>query len=175
MADRVSNRSQGNVRRTSLRLGSSLKGQPGVFLALLLVIWVGLPLVPESTGLRFGVGYRSFLTVMVLLSGLLFRLLEVDRVPVPRSTTGVMGSLGRGVPCDDGNPCPGRVGLPSIRSAGASGGCRTGCSRARRGAVLEQRRRVFPLPRHLGQGGNARTRPHLCGLSRRGTGAGARG
>ncbi len=71
----------------------SLRGSPGVFLALLLVIWIGLPLFPEDTGVRFGMGYRVFFTVMLFLSGLLFWLLGKETVPLPRSTAGVVGSV----------------------------------------------------------------------------------
>jgi mono/diheme cytochrome c family protein len=66
---------------------------PAAFLVLLALIWVGLPLIPEDTGLRFGMGYRVFFTAMTLLGGLLFWLLGRDSIPVPSSTTGVMGSL----------------------------------------------------------------------------------
>ncbi len=71
----------------------ALKRGPVIFIVLLLFIWVALPLVPEETGLRFGMGYRAFFTVMVLLSALLFWLLGKDQIPYPRSTAGVLGSL----------------------------------------------------------------------------------
>lgn len=70
-----------------------MKRQPIVFGALLLVIWVGLPLIPHSTGLWFGMGHRLFFTTMLALSAIVFWLLGNDRIPYPRSVIGVLGSL----------------------------------------------------------------------------------
>ncbi len=70
-----------------------LRGTPGVLLALMLIIWVGLPLVPETTGLSFGVGYQAYFTVMLTLGGLFFWLLGTDRIPSPRSAFGVTATL----------------------------------------------------------------------------------
>lgn len=77
-------------RRPSLK---GLRGTPGVLLALLVIIWVGLPLIPEDTGLRFGIGYQAYFTVMLTLGGLFFWLLGADRIPSPRSAFGVTATL----------------------------------------------------------------------------------
>lgn len=60
-----------------------------VFLLLLAVIWLGLPLISESSGLRFGFGYQAYFTAMLALAALLFWLLSVDDVPLP---SGALGS-----------------------------------------------------------------------------------
>lgn len=64
-----------------------------VFLTLMLLVWVALPLLPEETGLRFGMGYRAFFTAMLLLGALFFWFLGKERIPLPRSTWGVLASL----------------------------------------------------------------------------------
>lgn len=76
------------------RLLRALRGRSGTILGLLLVIWVILPLLPEETGLRFGMGYRAFFTVMVLLATLFFWFLEKDSIPQPRSPACVLAALG---------------------------------------------------------------------------------
>lgn len=70
-----------------------LKRLPWLFPVLLLLVWVGLPLVPEETGFRFGMGYQILFTAIVLLSALLFWLLGKEQIPCPQSTAGVVGSL----------------------------------------------------------------------------------
>lgn len=52
-----------------------LRRLPGLSMGLLIVIWVGLPLVPEATGLKFGMVYRIFFTVMLGLAVSFFWLL----------------------------------------------------------------------------------------------------
>lgn len=79
--------------RKLLKISENLKGLPGVFLVLLLLIWVGLPLVPEGTGLRFGMGYQVFFTTMTLLGALFFWFLSMERIPQPRGSMGVVASL----------------------------------------------------------------------------------
>lgn len=91
-AQRNSGRSWPFAKRRTLS-PKGLRGTPGVLLALLLIIWVGLPLVPETTGLRFGVGYQAYFTVMLTLGGLFFWLLGADRIPSPRSAFGVTATL----------------------------------------------------------------------------------
>lgn len=76
-------RLQGKVWRHPVAIG----------LYLLLVIWILLPLVPEDTGLRFGLGYRVFFIVMVVAGVLFFLLLGRERIPVPRSGGGVLLSI----------------------------------------------------------------------------------
>lgn len=78
--------------RPKVRL-PSLKGGLALFLALLLLIWLALPLVPEGTGLRFGTGYRIFFTAMTLLGTLFFWFLGKERIPYPRGPAGVLISL----------------------------------------------------------------------------------
>jgi mono/diheme cytochrome c family protein len=75
---------------TPLRRG---RGGPAVFLALLAAVWLGLPLAPEETGLRFGIAYQVFFTALVVAAALFFWLLGRERVPQPRTTTGVLASV----------------------------------------------------------------------------------
>ncbi|TAK21844.1 MAG: c-type cytochrome [Chloroflexota bacterium] len=70
-----------------------LRGLPRIALALLGVIWVVLPLVPEETGLRFGMAFRVFFTAALVLGAGFFWLLGRERLPIPRSTAGVLGSI----------------------------------------------------------------------------------
>ena len=78
----------GRVRALPLWRARSLR----LVVALLLLVWVILPLVPEETGLRFGLGFRIFFTVVLLLSALFFWFLGQERVPYPRSALGVFTS-----------------------------------------------------------------------------------
>lgn len=66
---------------------------PRLVLALLLLVWVVLPLVPDETGLRFGLGFRIFFTTILLLSALFFWFLGQERVPYPSSALGVLASV----------------------------------------------------------------------------------
>lgn len=75
------------------RFGHVRWGLAWTTLALLLVIWVALPLVPEETGLRFGFGFRAFFSAAVLLSIAFFWLLDHEHVPQPKGTAGVLGSI----------------------------------------------------------------------------------
>ncbi|HAL49590.1 MAG: cytochrome c [SAR202 cluster bacterium] len=70
-----------------------LRANIGVSVALLLVIWVGFTLLPESTGVSFGLFYQGFFSVMVVTGSAFFWLLDLDSVPHPRSAIGVLGSL----------------------------------------------------------------------------------
>lgn len=63
----------------------------GVSLVLLLLIWVGLSVLPESSGVAFGLIYQVFFSAVVLVGLAFFWLLEQDRVASPKSTLGVMG------------------------------------------------------------------------------------
>ncbi len=72
---------------------SSLRRAPGILVGLLLLIWVALPLLPQTTGLRFGVGFRAFFTIMLLLGAVFFWFLGKERIPRPRGSMGVMASL----------------------------------------------------------------------------------
>lgn len=82
--------------KPALRLSSvrrALKGAPGIFILLLLLIWVALSLLPEATGLRFGLGYQMFFTAMLLLGALFFWFLGKERLSPPRNSGGVLVSL----------------------------------------------------------------------------------
>jgi len=76
----------------SVVLGALRRGA-GIFVALLLFIWVALPLLPEGTGLRFGMGYRAFFTAMLIIGAIFFWFLGKERVAFPRSSGGVLASL----------------------------------------------------------------------------------
>ena len=93
MADHLQESSQLPPKGKLSKGVEALTTLPVAFLVLLAVIWVVLPLIPEDTGLRFGMGYRVFFTAMTLLSALLFWLLGRDSIPVPSSTAGVLSSL----------------------------------------------------------------------------------
>lgn len=80
-----SDRSRGAIRW--------LAGRPAALAGLLLVIWVAVPLLPEETGLRFGMGYRVFFTAMVFLGGLFFWFLGKQHMPVPKRPAAVLVSL----------------------------------------------------------------------------------
>ena len=72
---------------------SWLKRLPRVRLALLLILWVALPLVPPESGLRFGLGFRVFFTVVLAAGTVFFWLLGRERIAQPRSTVGVLVSV----------------------------------------------------------------------------------
>ncbi|MBI4328803.1 MAG: cytochrome c [Chloroflexi bacterium] len=81
-------------RALSARAGlRALWGGLGLFIGLMAVIWVGLPLLPEETGLRFGMGYQAFFTAMLLLGVLFFWFLGRQSIPYPRGSAGVLASL----------------------------------------------------------------------------------
>ncbi|MEK7281299.1 MAG: hypothetical protein AAB037_02970, partial [Chloroflexota bacterium] len=71
----------------------NLKGLPGIVLALLLLIWVGLPLIPEETRLQFGSRYQIFFTAILGLAAIFFWFLGKESIPYPRSSGGVIVSL----------------------------------------------------------------------------------
>lgn len=93
MAEGMQHESESPKLRRSLKVVGIFKGSPAVFLGLVLVIWVVLPLIPEETGLKFGLGYRLFFTAMVVLSAAIFWLIGRDRVPLPQSTLGAACGL----------------------------------------------------------------------------------
>ena len=74
-------------------LARALKGGPGIFLALMLVIWLIPPFISEDTGLRLGMYYRIFFTSMVLLGALFFWLLGKETIRQPQTTGGVVATL----------------------------------------------------------------------------------
>lgn len=66
----------------------------GVVVALLLLIWVGLPLLPEASGLSFGLWFRVFFTWILLAATAFFWMLGRERIPSPKSQGRVLGSVG---------------------------------------------------------------------------------
>ncbi|MEE9247624.1 MAG: cytochrome c [Dehalococcoidia bacterium] len=70
------------------------KGLPWVQVALLLVIWVVPLLIPERSGIKFGLGYQALFTAMVVLGTLLFWLLGMQNLAQPTGMVRVVGSLG---------------------------------------------------------------------------------
>lgn len=70
-----------------------LAGRPAILMGLLLLIWVALPLLPEETGLQFGMGYRVFFTAMTLLGALFFWFLGRERIRAPTRPAAVLASL----------------------------------------------------------------------------------
>lgn len=85
--------SDGGPEPRLVRLLRRLRGYPGIALALLLVIWLGLPLAPDESGLQFGLVYRFFFTAFLVASGAFFWLLRQERIAQPRSVAGVLGSI----------------------------------------------------------------------------------
>lgn len=83
---------QQRIARVSNGL-SWLKRLPRVQLALLLTLWVGLPLVPPESGLKFGLGFRIFFTVALALGTIFFWFLGQERIPYPKSGLGVLVSV----------------------------------------------------------------------------------
>lgn len=67
-----------------------LPGRAGVFL---LIIWGLIPLIPQDSGLRFGLGYQLFFTGGVAFTVIFFWFLGLERVPLPRSTLGAVASV----------------------------------------------------------------------------------
>lgn len=66
---------------------------PRVVPTLLFIVWVVLPLVPEETGLRFGLGFQVFFTICLILSAIFFWFIRLERVPCPGSPAGVFASV----------------------------------------------------------------------------------
>lgn len=66
---------------------------PAIFVALLLIIWVGLPQIPESTRLQFGQRYQIFFTAILGLAAIFFWFLGKESIPYPKSSGGVIVSL----------------------------------------------------------------------------------
>lgn len=82
--------------KVAARLGAvlgALRRGAGIFVALLILIWVVLPLLPKGSGLQFGMGYRAFFTAMLLLGALFSWFLGKERISFPRSSGGVLASL----------------------------------------------------------------------------------
>ncbi|MBI2310966.1 MAG: c-type cytochrome [Betaproteobacteria bacterium] len=67
---------------------------PGIFaLAGLAAIWVLLPMVSDSWGIRFGAPYRVFFSLAVLGSALFFILLNWGPIPAPGSPLTTFASI----------------------------------------------------------------------------------
>jgi mono/diheme cytochrome c family protein len=65
-----------------------------VVVALLVLIWVWLPLLPEESGLSFGLWFRVFFTWILLAATAFFWMLGRERIPSPKSQGGALGSVG---------------------------------------------------------------------------------
>ena len=70
-----------------------VQSKGAVLLVVLIAIWIGLPFVPEETGLQFGWVYRVFFTVMALLAGLFFWFLGRERIRTPERPASVIVSV----------------------------------------------------------------------------------
>ncbi len=81
----------GGLRR---RLVPVLRTPIGFTVALLAIVWLVLPFLPEGSGLRFGTGYLVFFSVIIVAAGLFFWLLRLGPIPQPRSSFGVAASIG---------------------------------------------------------------------------------
>lgn len=66
----------------------------GVVVALLILIWIWLPLLPEESGLSFGLWFRVFFTWILLAATAFFWMLGRESMPSPRSQAGAFGSVG---------------------------------------------------------------------------------
>ena len=65
-----------------------------VVVALLVFIWLLLPLIPEDSGIAFGLWFRVFFTWILLAATAFFWMLDLERVPSPRSGGAALGSVG---------------------------------------------------------------------------------
>ncbi len=65
-----------------------------VVVALLVFIWLLLPLIPEDSGIAFGLWFRVFFTWILLAATAFFWRLDLERVPAPRSGGAALGSVG---------------------------------------------------------------------------------
>ena len=79
--------------RRAASLWRALRSRAALLVALLIVVWALLPLVPESTGLRFGWVYQVFFSAMVALGILFFWFLGKETIRLPRRPGAVLGSL----------------------------------------------------------------------------------
>ncbi len=75
------------------RVRRLLRGPLGYSVALLAIVWLVLPLMPEDSGLRFGPGYRVFFSVLIVAAGLFLGFLSLGPIPQPRSGLGVLASI----------------------------------------------------------------------------------
>ena len=102
-----------------------------VVVALLVFIWMLLPLIPEDSGIAFGLWFQVFFTWILLAATAFFWLLDLERVPSPRSDGGVLGSVtavyvvtvallvgvGLALPQFEGRPAAADVDLPQTAVA----------------------------------------------------------
>lgn len=78
--------------RPRARLVSLVRSPMGFTVALIAIIWLVLPFLPEGSGLRFGTGYQAFYSVIIVAAGLFFWLLRLGPIAAPRSSFGVLAS-----------------------------------------------------------------------------------
>lgn len=72
---------------------ASLKGPPVGFLAALLVVWVGLPLLLQGASFELGTEHRLILTAMVVLGAAVVWLVRRKDAPLRRRLAGLLGGL----------------------------------------------------------------------------------
>lgn len=104
----------GFPERPSGALRRSLRSRVALLVGLLVVVWLIVPLVPESTGLRFGWVYQIFFSTMALLGVLLFWLLGKESVRPPRQPGAVLGSVAAAVLVTVGLLVAAGVGYPQF-------------------------------------------------------------
>jgi cytochrome c553 len=78
---------------THHQLRRVLTSRPVILVAALVVIWGVLPLMPESSGLRFSWVYRIFFTAMALMAILFYWFFDTKPVGVPGSATFAIGGI----------------------------------------------------------------------------------
>lgn len=76
-----------------LRVLRRLRGIVGTSIGLLLAIWVGFEVLPERSGIAFGLHYQVFFTAMVLAGAAFFWLLRQETLPQPRTSASVLASV----------------------------------------------------------------------------------
>lgn len=62
-----------------------------VTVVLLTLIWIWLPLLPEGSGVSFGLWFRVFFTWILFVAVAFFWLLQQDRIPAPGGPWRVLG------------------------------------------------------------------------------------
>ncbi|MFQ5873403.1 MAG: c-type cytochrome [Dehalococcoidia bacterium] len=93
MADFSEQRAGSQATERLLKRLSTLNGLPWIQVALLLIIWVAPLLIPERSGIKFGLGYQLLFTFMVLLGTLVFWLLGQPSLAQPKGTGRVVGII----------------------------------------------------------------------------------
>lgn len=77
-------RTAGTIGELKQRLVLVHRTPIGFTVALLVIVWLVLPFLPEGLGLRFRTGYQVFFSVIIVAAGLFFWLLRLGPIPQPR-------------------------------------------------------------------------------------------